>query len=565
MNLAQNAEAMRTGSHPGYEPTALEGLTLSLDVVYEKRIKVIINGGALNPKALAEKTLQMATERKLDLKICYVSGDDLMDTVLEHLSSGNGFLKPLDGETYVSQQHTRFLEQPQKIIVSAHAYLGARGIRKGLEAGADIIICGRVSDASPVIGAAQWWHGWSDSAYDELAGTLIAGHLIECSTYSTGANFAGFDKYPLEDLLDLGLPIAEIDFRGHCIITKAATLPGIVTKDVIICQLLYELQGNIYLNSDVKADISDISVEQESENRVSISGAKGYPPPPTTKLAIFYRGGFQCELNMNATGYATERKYQLQETQIRTKLKQLGVAEDFDTLEFQRCGIPEPDPQSQLASTTYLRIFAQAKEQATLGQLIKVITYFFMQHYSGMHLSLDIRTARPIPYLAYYPALIPQSMISEHVTFLTSSLTIAAGHPPAYAPVLPREDYDPKEPSALSSFGPTRAVPLGDITLARSGDKGANINIGIFVRHASEWPWLRTFLTKDRLKWLMGDDWRDEYVIERVEFEKIWAVHFVIYGPLGRGVSSSARLDSLGKGFADFIRARVVDVPTIFL
>jgi len=141
MNLAQNVEAMRTGSHPGYEPTALEGLTLSLDVIYEKRIKVIINGGALNPKALAEKTLQMATERKLDLKICYVSGDDLMDTVLEQLSSGNNFLKPLDGDTYVSKQHARFLEHPQTTIVSAHAYLGARAVRKGLEAGADIIIC----------------------------------------------------------------------------------------------------------------------------------------------------------------------------------------------------------------------------------------------------------------------------------------------------------------------------------------------------------------------------------------------------------------------------------------
>ncbi|MCJ1376996.1 hypothetical protein MMC17_000086 [Xylographa soralifera] len=565
MNLAQNAEAMRGGSHPGYEPTALEGLTLSLDVIYEKRIKVIINGGALNPRALAERTLQMATERKLELKICYVSGDDLIDTVLEQLSSGNGFLNPLDGETYVSQQHTRFLENPQKAIVSAHAYLGARAIRKGLEEGADIIICGRVSDASPVIGAAQWWYGWPDTAYDELAGALVAGHLIECSTYSTGANFAGFDKYPIEDLLDLGLPIAEIDARGHCIVTKAATLPGIVTRDVIICQLLYELQGNIYLNSDVKADISNISVEQESENRVSITGVKGYPPPPTTKLAIYYRGGFQCEWKMNATGSATERKYQLQEAQVRTKLKQLGVSEDFETLEFQRCGIPEPDPQTQLASTTYLRIFAQAKEQATLGQLIKVITYFFMQHYSGMHLSLDIRTARPIPYLAYYPALVSQSMISERVTFLPSSLTIAAGHPPIYAPLLPREDYDPREPSSLSSFGSTRAVPLGDVALARSGDKGANINIGIFVRHASEWPWLRIFLTKDRLKWLMAEDWRDEYVIERVEFEKIWAVHFVIYGPLGRGVSSSARLDSLGKGFADFIRARVVDVPEQFL
>lgn len=128
-------------------------------------------------------------------------------------------------------------------------------------------IGGRVSDASPVIGAAQWWHDWPDTAYDELAGSLIAGHLIECSTYSTGANFAGFYKYETEALLDLGLPIVEIEANGECTVTKAEKLNGYVTQDIITCQLLYELQGDIYLNSCVKADISKISITQAGENR----------------------------------------------------------------------------------------------------------------------------------------------------------------------------------------------------------------------------------------------------------------------------------------------------------
>jgi hypothetical protein len=166
----------------------------------------------------------------------------------------------------------------------------------------------------------------------------VAGHLIECSTYTTGANFAGFDKYTTEQLLDLGLPIAEIDFRGACIITKADSLRGFVTKDIVTCQFLYELQGNIYLNSDVKADTKEIRIEQESENRVLVTGIKGYPPPPTTKLAIFYNGGFQGEFTINATGYNTEKKYELQEAQIRYKLKADGLLDKFDILEFQRYG-----------------------------------------------------------------------------------------------------------------------------------------------------------------------------------------------------------------------------------
>lgn len=124
-----------------------------------------------------------------------------------------------------------------------------------------------MSDASPVIGAAQWWHNWSDRSYDELAGALIAGHLIECSTYSTGANYAGFYDYPIENLLNLGLPIAEIAASGECVITKADKFNGIVTSDTITCQLLYELQGDVYLNGCVKADISNIAIQEESKNR----------------------------------------------------------------------------------------------------------------------------------------------------------------------------------------------------------------------------------------------------------------------------------------------------------
>lgn len=135
-------------------------------------------------------------------------------------------------------------------VVSANAYLGARAVVKGLEHGADIIVCGRVADASPVIGAAWYWHGWSDSAYDSLAGALVAGHLIECSAYVTGSNFSGFIEYPTEIFLDLPFGIAEIDSDGTCVITKHENTNGIVNVDVVKCQFLYELQGDIYLNSE---------------------------------------------------------------------------------------------------------------------------------------------------------------------------------------------------------------------------------------------------------------------------------------------------------------------------
>lgn len=201
------------------------------------------------------------------MKVAYVSGDDLLeklrsdptllDSKLTHLDSANKTLANIQ-------------EKPAKLtpetVVSANAYVGARAIVEGLRAGADIIICGRVSDASPVIGAAWYWHSWDDTDYDELAGALVAGHLIECSAYACGGNFSGFTDYGLETFVQPGFPIADISADGSCVITKHPGTGGMVTPDTIRCQLLYELQGNIYLHSDVKAYLDNVSIVGAGED-----------------------------------------------------------------------------------------------------------------------------------------------------------------------------------------------------------------------------------------------------------------------------------------------------------
>jgi hypothetical protein len=214
-----------------------------------------------------------------------------------------------------------------------------------------------------------------------LAGALVGGHLIECSTYITGANFAGSYQYPVEELMNLGLPIIEIDADGEGVVTKHEGLNGIVTADTVKCQFLYELQGNIYLNSDVKAEISQIKIVEETKNRVRVSGIKGFPPPSTTKLATFYKGGYQAEILLNATGYATSWKWDYQEMQIRKKLEDFGVRPEI--LDFQRVGVDKQNPDSQLSSTTYLRIFAQDKDHAKVGAVTRAWAFNTMQHFAG--------------------------------------------------------------------------------------------------------------------------------------------------------------------------------------
>ena len=565
MNLAENAEAFATGHHPGWEPTAWDGIEQSIDAIAKTRTKIVINGGSINPHGLAKQTEELIASKNLDLKVGYVEGDNLVTEVkrmLEETGDLPRHLDPEDDGIQLAENARDYLDKANHPLIAANAYLGARAIVKGLELGADIIICGRVADASPVIGAASYWHSWSDKDYDALAGALVAGHLIECSGYVTGSNFSGFTDYPLDKFVDIAYGIAELSSDGTCVITKHEKTNGIVNEDTVLTQFLYELQGDIYLNSDVKAYIADIRIEQIAPNRVRVSGIRGAPPPPTTKLAIFYRGGYESQLLLNATGYGTAEKYALQEKQLRYNLKQMGLDKALDILEFQVIGQPATNPQTQKASTTYLRIFSQAKTAEILHGLLKAWNDFGMQHFSGWHSSLDFRTALPRPFIAFYPALWPQDKLNE--SFIMKTQSTPAGHPPAYEDLEKRPSYDTSNPMTFN--GRTSKVRLGDICLARSGDKGANVNFGIFPRRTLNnpqlaWDWLRSWLSRAKLQELLADDWRDEYHIERVEFARVRSIHFVVYGWLGRGVSSTSTLDALGKGFADYMRDKWVEVP----
>nr|UWK20055.1 duf1446 domain containing protein [Trichoderma albolutescens] len=570
-SMASSAIQRAQSNDSGWIPSAFDGINLSLDLINEKRIKVVVNGGAMNPKGLAEKIHDMIGRKGFTLRVGYVEGDDLMHKVHHLLSTSLTHLDEANPEVQYDKDTASFLNSPEEMpIIAANAYLGYRAIKKGLDEGADILICGRVSDASPVIGAAAWWYNWSESDLDQLAGSLIAGHLIECSTYVTGGNFAGAYKHPPGDFLRLGSGIAEILPNGECTVTKHDALNGFVTADTVKCQFLYELQGTIYLNSDVKADVSRISIVKESKNRVRVSGVKGHPPPPTTKLAIFYKAGYQCEHLVNACGYATDHKWDMQELQLKDTLREWGILDKLDILDFQRIGTPMKNPHSQLASTTYMRIFAQSKDRDVLSKMHKAWHYQFMSHFPGMHFSLDTRLLVPKPFLGYYPAIVSQNEIEETVTIIGEDsaqerLRSTIYPPQNTEPLIPRENYETENPVSLEIFGPAVNVPLGDLVLARSGDKGGNVNIGLFVQTAKQWEWFRSFMTKDRLRLLMGRDWKDCYFLERVEFANIYAVHFVVYGSLGRGVTSSSLLDNLGKGFAEFIRAVHVDIPQTLL
>lgn len=179
---------------------------------------------------------------------------------------------------------------------------------------------------------------------------------------------------------------------------------------------------------------------------------------------------------------------------------------------------------------------------------------------------MDFRAAVPRPYLAYYPALWSQTDLKERFHFVNADGIIESfdtSRPPKLEDLGERDSYDATAPVVFK--GELRKVRLGDIALGRSGDKGANLNFGLFVDTQAKWEWLRLYMSRAKVQELLGEDWRSEFSIERVEFPGIFAVHFVVYGILGRGVSSSKRLDGFGKGFVDYFRDKLVEVPVSVL
>ncbi|KAI9149914.1 hypothetical protein HJFPF1_09660 [Paramyrothecium foliicola] len=559
MNIAWNAiTKQEVDPDLGYENGFFEQLEECLDGIMERDIRVVTNAGALNTMMLYKKVQKLCHDRGYgNSVVAAVVGDDVSDLIMSE-----------EGKS-LSINH---LDHPEKTLKDweftpccATAYIGCWGITQALRAGASIVICGRCTDASPVMGAAAWWHGWRENHYEELAGSLLAAHLIECGPYVVGANFSGFKEF-LPELVDLAFPVAEIDYFGRCKIGKTGEGGGHVNKNTVTAQLLYELQGHLYLNPDVVADLSGVTVEEVGQDSVSVTGVKGLPPPPTTKVMVAAKGGFQAEATFYINGLDVQEKAEMMRRQLEFAYKD----SNFSRLSIELYGTAASNPQSQQAGTVFLRVFAQARRKEDIDiHKFKIPIYALrMQSYPGYHMNLDFRTMTPKPFMEMFPALMPLSAIDHRVEMSNgSTLKVDAPRETRKYPIL-RPSSDTLNPVDLLGYGRTEFVALGKLVHARSGDKGDNSNVGFFVRHEDEYDWLRTVLSVFKFKQLLGDDWfkgNTERRVERVEFPGLRAVHFRVLDNLNGGIASSDRVDGLGKGVAEYLRSKYVDVPLRFL
>ncbi|WP_310773686.1 acyclic terpene utilization AtuA family protein [Mycobacterium sp. Z3061] len=504
----------------GYAKTFLTQLEECLGLAHERGVRIVTNAGGLNPAGLADAVRALAERLGVPARVAHVEGDDLQQRAAEL-----GLGTPL----------------------TANAYLGSWGIADCLNAGADVVITGRVTDASVIVGSAAAHFGWGRTDYDRLAGAVVAGHVIECGTQATGGNFSFFTE--VEDLTYPGFPLAEVYDDGSSVITKHPGTGGLVSVDTVTAQLLYEITGARYANPDVTARMDSITLSSDGPDRVRISGVTGEPPPPTLKVSLNSIGGFRNAMTFVLTGLDIEAKAELVRRQLEATLT-VKPAE----LEWTLARTDHPDADTEQGASALLSCVVRDPDPASVGRKFSAAAVeLALASYPGF-----TSTAPPGDgqvYGVYTPGYVDARLV-PHVAVHADGTRVEI--PCATETLALEAAGDPELPEPLAAQ-PTRRVPLGLIAGARSGDKGGSANVGVWVRTDDQWRWLAHTLTVDLLKKLLPE--AADLPVTRHLLPNIRAVNFVIEDILGQGVAYQARFDPQAKGLGEWLRSRHVDIP----
>ena len=513
----------------GYARTFVRQVEDCLGLALEKGVKIVANAGGLNPAGLADRLREVATGLGLDPQVAHVEGDDV-----RHLSFPNA--------------------------LTANAYLGGFGIAAALTAGADVVVTGRVTDASLVVGPAVAHHGWTPTSYDELAGAVVAGHVIECGTQATGGNFSGFLSLPHRDR-PLGFPVAEVAADGSSVITKHAGTGGAVTVDTVTAQLVYEIQSTRYLGPDVTVHLDSIRLQQEGEDRVAITGVVGEAPPERLKVCVNELGGWRNQAEFVLTGLDVGAKAEWVREQLGPRLTAAEVVWS-DVLE------PEQDADSEEGASTLLRCTVKDGSPDPVGRAFTAAAVeLALASYPGF--TMTAPPAAPTPFGIYRAEYVDRAAVTHTVVHADGRREVVADP----------TDFTPDEPAPGARPSPyparadvlTRRLPLGTFVHARSGDKGGDANVGLWVAHdgvspetyAARVQWLFKMLSPRGIPMLLPE--AADLEVDVWLLPHLGAVNLVVHGLLGQGVAASTRFDPQAKGLGEWLRSRLVSIEESLL
>lgn len=528
----------------GYARTFVSQMEQVMGTCLDRGIKVVANAGGLDPEGCAQAVADVAGKLGLRPAIAWVRGDDLMPRLGE-LAAG-GELRHFETGAPIADP---------TVYLTANAYLGCWGIVDALQRGADIVITGRVTDAAVVCGPAAWHHGWRRSDWDQLAGAVVAGHVIECGAQATGGNYSFFTEVP--GLARAGFPWAEIAADGSSVIGKHDGTGGAVSIGTVTSQLLYEIGGAEYFGPDVTARFDTIELAEIGRDRVRIFGVRGVPPPPTLKVCLNRVGGFRNEMNVALTGLDIEAKAALVEEAFWAACP--VARSDFAQVTARLIRTDKEDPPTNEEAVAMWRVSVKDADENKVGRLFaNAVTELALATIPGFFV-IGSGPAAARPFGVYEPGLIAAELVAQEVFLGGELCTIASAAP--QSPPVALDTVAP--PAAAPPGGAIVRAALGRVAGARSGDKGGHANLGVFARSDAAWAWLDAHLTVDRLRLLLPEVAGLD--IARHRFPRIRSLNFLIRGLLEEGVAASTRQDAQAKSLGEWLRARVVDVPEALL
>jgi hypothetical protein len=511
----------------GYARTFVRQAEDCLGLALERGVRIVANAGGLNPAGLADRLREVARGLGLDPAIAHVEGDDL---------------RPLglwDG------------------ALTANAYLGGLGIAAALRAGADVVVTGRVTDASLVVGPAVAHHGWTPEQYDELAGAVVAGHVLECGTQATGGNFSGFLSLPDRDR-PLGFPLAEIAADGSSVITKHDGTGGAVTVDTVTAQLVYEIQSTRYLGPDVTTHLDSVRLSQQGPDRVAITGVRGEAPPAQLKVCVNELGGFRNSVELVLTGLDVDAKA----AWVRDQLTAALAARPPQETSWSELVLPATDADTEQGASTLLRCTVKDTDAGPVGKpFTAAAVELALASYPGF--TLTAPPSPPTPFGVYRARYVDRAQVEHTVVHADGT------REPVPDPPVSTADHEPDlgirpSPYPATADVLTRRLPLGTFVHARSGDKGGDANLGLWVAHdgsehrEARVEWLSKLITPRRIRELVPEAVGLE--VDCYLLPNLGGVNVVIHGLLGDGVAASTRFDPQAKGLGEWVRSRHVSI-----
>ena len=517
----------------GYARTFVKQLEDCLGLALERGVKIVSNAGGLNPAGLADRVREVARGLGLDPAVAYVDGDDV-----------------------------RSLGFPGAL--TANAYLGGFGIAAALSAGADVVVTGRVTDASLVVGPCVAHFGWSPTSYDALAGAVVAGHVLECGCQATGGNFSGFRAMVSTSstgvVSPLGFPLAEVAADGSSVITKHDGTGGLVSVDTVTAQLMYEIQGLQYLGPDVTTDLTSIQLSDAGPDRVAIARVRGAAPPGRLKVGVNELGGYRNSVELVLTGLDVKEKAVWVRAQLGPRLKVSSVTWTLG-------GLPPDDADTEEGASTLLRCTVQDESPDAVGRAFSAAAVeLALASYPGF--TMTAPPGNGMPFGVHRSEYVDRSLVTHTVHHADGRVEVVAD-PTDWSQNVASTAPEPRFVTKAWNPGATTRLPLGTLVHARSGDKGGDANLGLWVAHDesalydARVAWLLATVTPEFV-WELLPEARD-LEIGVFALPNLGGVNVVVHGLLGRGVAASTRFDPQAKGLGEWARSRHVEIPEVLL